>query len=119
MTFEPTRLRGDIWLAGLGNDPADPEQAFIRPVLIVSDKGLHHASFGMVVIVPATSTIRDIALHVIAEPDTENGLTVASAFQTEQVRSISTRRLHARIGRLGVAERHVVDELLRTVLTLP
>lgn len=118
MPPETRWLRGDIWLIHLGSDPSDPEQAFVRPALIVSDDRLHRAPFGMVVVVPATSTIRDLPLHAVSEPDAHNGLSVASAFQSEQVRSVSSRRLVRRLGRLGAADRHAVDELLRAVLRL-
>ena len=115
---EPTHRRGDVWLVDLGNDPADPEQAFMRPALIVSDDALHHPRLRMVVVVPAPSRLRSLSLHAVVQPDAGNGLDAASAFQVEQVRAESSRRLVRRLGRLGVEDRHAVDEILRSVLAL-
>jgi mRNA interferase MazF len=116
-TEEPLQ-RGDIWIVDFGIDPQDPEQAFVRPALIVSDNRLHHPHLRLVIVVPGTSTLRGLALHVVAQPDSENGLTMATAFQIEQVRSISVSRLIARAGRLEGVLCHAIDETLRTVLAL-
>lgn len=118
MASEPAHLRGDIWHVDFGTHPADPEQAFRRPALIVSDDQLHHPNLRMVIVVPGTSTIRRLPLHIVAEPDDGNGLSRTTAFQPEQVRAISTGRLIGRIGRLDTQTRHMVDEILRTVLHL-
>lgn len=118
MVVEPTFSRGDIWSVDFGSNPADPEQAFGRPALLVSNDRLHRPSLRMVVVVPGTSRQRSIPLHVTAEPDDDNGLTEPTAFQVEQVRSISTTRLRARIGRLDAVSRAAVDEVLRSALDL-
>lgn len=110
--------RGDIWTVDLGSDPSDPEQAFIRPAIIVSDDRLHDPRLKMCVVVPGTSTIRRVSLHVVAEPDAANGLDALTAFQAEQVRSVSVARLRARIGTAGAVVVAQLDELLRNVLRL-
>lgn len=118
MPAEPTHFRGDIWLVDFGPHPEDPEQAFQRPAVIVSDDHLHHPTLKMVVVVPGTSTQRPIPLHVPVEPDDHNGLTSTTAFQVEQVRSISTARLIERLGWLDAQARHTIDEILRNALRL-
>ena len=55
MTVEEGLHRGDVWLVDFGAEPEDPEQAFLRPVVIVSDDRLHHPNLRMVVVVPGTS----------------------------------------------------------------
>jgi mRNA interferase MazF len=115
---EPPHRRGDVWLVDFGARPEDPEQAFRRPALLVSEDRLHHPNLRMVIVVPGTSTIRGLPLHVVAEPDGENGLGRATAFQVEQVRAISTARLVERLGRLAPGDRHTVDEVLRLALDL-
>jgi mRNA interferase MazF len=127
--------RGDIWMVDFGIDPQhwpdpsdsqarhsidphDPEQAFFRPALIVSENRLHHPQLRLVIVVPGTSTLRDLPLHVVAQPDSENGLSATTAFQVEQIRSISVSRLIGRAGRLDSVLCHAVDETLRTVLAL-
>lgn len=99
MTTDFKLLRGDLWIADFGAHPENPEQAFLRPALIVSDDQLHHPKLRIVVVIPGTSTIRSVPLHVIVEPGRDNGLERPTAFQTEQVRAISTTRLVDRIGR--------------------
>lgn len=118
MPAEPTHFRGDIWLVDFGVHPEDPEQAFQRPAVIVSDDQLHHPTLRMVVVVPGTTTQRPVPLHVPIEPDDRNGLTATTAFQVEQVRSISAARLVERLGRLDAESRHTIDEILRNALHL-
>ncbi len=110
--------RGDVWLADFGSDPADPEQAFLRPAIIVSHNRLHHPRLQMVIVIPGTSTIRQLPLHIAVEPDGENGLDTRTAFQVEQVRAISTRRLIDHLGRLDAPSQEQVDEILRNALDL-
>ncbi|MCY4664832.1 MAG: type II toxin-antitoxin system PemK/MazF family toxin, partial [Acidimicrobiaceae bacterium] len=118
MTDEGRLRRGDVWLVDFGADPPDPEQAFPRPAVIVSDDRLHHPNLRMVIVVPGTSTIRRIPLHVSLPPDRHNGLTTETAFQVEQVRAVSTGRLVERLGRLDTLGRHAIDEILRNALNL-
>lgn len=118
MAAEPIYTRGDIWSVDFGSNPSDPEQAFERPALLVSNDRLHHPNLRMVIVVPGTSTQRSLPLHVTAEPDNANGLDETTAFQIEQVRSVSTVRFRQRIGRLDAETRHIVDEILRSALAL-
>lgn len=118
MSAERRLLRGDIWSVDFGADPEDPEQAFRRPALIVSDDRLHHPNLRMVIVVPGTSTIRAVPLHVVVDPDGGTGLTVSTAFQVEQVRALSVSRLVERLGRLDPMGRLAIDEVLRHALGL-
>ena len=118
MTDEGRLRRGDVWLVDFGADPQDPEQAFLRPAVIVSDDRLHHPNLRMVIVVPGTSTIRRIPLHVVLSPDRSNGLTTETAFQVEQVRAVSTGRLVERLGRVDAQGRQDINEILRNALGL-
>jgi len=118
MEHEATTLRGDIWRVDLGAHPDDPEEAFRRPALIVSDDQLFHPNLRMVIVVPGTTTLRRLSLHLAAEADEGNGLDQATAFQVERVRAVSTGRLLERLGRLDVQARHALDKILRNVLDL-
>lgn len=115
---EPTHLRGDVWLVDFGLHPEDPEQAFLRPALIVSDDRLHHPNLRLAIVVPGTTTLRRLPLHVVVEPDGENGLDRTTAFQVEQLRAVATARLGERLGRLDAEARHTIDEILRNALNL-
>ena len=72
----------------------------------------------MVIVVPGTSTLRDLPLHVIVEPDRVNRLAQSTAFQVEQVRAISTVRLTEPIGAVSAEAMAAVDETLLAVLGL-
>lgn len=110
--------RGDIWMADFGAAPSDPEQGYHRPAVIVSDDRLHHPNLNLVVVVPGTTTIRSLPLHVHVGPDSANGLGAPTAFQAEQVRSISTARLLRPLGALDVESRYALEDVLRSVLKL-
>ena len=118
MGLESQLVRGDIWTVDLGSNPEDPEQALHRPALIVSDGRLHHPNLRMVIVVPGTSTVRRVPLHVVAEPDARNGLDEPTAFQVEQVRAVSVIRLQERLGQLDAVSRYAIDEILRNALNL-
>lgn len=118
MAVEEQLLRGDIWLVDFGIEPRDPEQALVRPAVIVSESRLHHPNLKMVIVVPGTTTIRGIPLHVVCHADRANGLSAETAFQIEQVRAVSTERLIRRIGRLHALELRTIDETLRSALNL-
>lgn len=118
MTVDEQLLRGDIWLVDLGAEPRDPEQALERPAVIVSENRLHHPNLKMIIVVPGTSTIRGIPLHVVCHPDRSNGLSTETAFQIEQVRALSTDRLIHRVGRMDALALGTVDATLRSALDL-
>ena len=118
MPAEVTFLRGDLWLVDFGANPADPEQAFRRPALIVSDDHLHHPNLRIVIVIPGTSAPSHLPLHVPVEPDAANGLDRQTSFQVEQVQAVSTARLIERLGRLDAVARHTIDEILRNALNL-
>ncbi|WP_419945932.1 type II toxin-antitoxin system PemK/MazF family toxin [Candidatus Poriferisodalis sp.] len=118
MAVEQRLNRGDIWHVDFGAEPRDPEQALVRPAVVVSEDRLHHPNLRMVIVVPGTSTIRGIPLHVVCLPDRTNGLSAETAFQIEQVRAVSTERLIRRIGRFDVLALATVDETLRSALDL-
>lgn len=118
MDVDDRFVRSDVWLIDFGHHPADPEQAFRRPAVIVSDDRLHHPKLKMVLVVPGTSTIRDIALHHVVHPDARNGLVAPTAFQLEKVRAVSSIRLFERLGELGATDTAAIDEILRYALRL-
>ena len=118
MAGEVRLHRGEVWLVDFGTDPRDPEQAFRRPAVVVSDDRLHHPNLKMVIVVPGTSTTRGIPLHVVVSPDRGNGLASDTAFQVEQVRAVSTGRLVDGLGRLEAPALRALDEVLRSTLSL-
>lgn len=118
MTRTTRVVRGDIWMVDFGSDPEHPEQAFNRPAVIVSDDHLHHPKLGITIVVPGTSTIRSLPLHLVVQPTDHNGLSVETAFQVEQLRAVSIRRLTLRLGNLGPTEMESLETITRRTLRL-
>ncbi len=112
----PAASRGDIWLADL-NPVRGHEQAGHRPVLVVSVDPFNQSRADLVVIIPITSTLRNIPFHVVVQPP-EGGLTNASAILCEAVRSISKDRLITRWGSVLPTTMATVEDRLRVLMGL-
>src|SRR5262249_57827983 len=83
--------RGEVWLADL--DPSfGHEQGGRRPALVVSVDPFNAGLSGLVVVLPITSRIRPLPLHVPVDPP-EGGLRRSSAILCDAIRSIDRRRL--------------------------
>ncbi len=57
-------------------------------------------------------------MHVVVSPSRGNGLVTETAFQVEQVRAVSTRRLVDRLGQIEAHPAHDLDKMLRSILSL-
>ena len=112
----PTQARrGDVWLVDFGS-PIGREQAGRRPAVVVSDDLMNAGPSGLVIVVPITSSRRDLPSHV--EIDPASGLDVPSFAKCEDVKSISTDRLVHHIGGVGVAEIDRIATILSRLLAL-
>jgi mRNA interferase MazF len=112
--------RGDIVIAAL--DPAvGREQGKVRPVVIVSNDAAvitAETGDGTVTIVPITSNVRRVHPFQVFAGKAETGLPRDGKIQCEQLRTISVRRISARVGRLQHETLGAVDEALRVHLDL-
>ena len=116
MSNGPSSIRGEIWLADL-NPVRSHEQAGRRPVLVVSVDPFNQSRADLVVVIPVTSTLRDIPFHVVIQPP-EGGLTNPSSILCEAVRSISKDRLVSRRGAVSPATLTEVEDRLRMLMGL-
>lgn len=116
MPASPSAVRGEVWLADL-NPVRGHEQAGRRPVLVVSVDPFNQSRADLVVVIPITSTLRNVPFHVVVQPP-EGGLTNASALLCEAVRSISKDRLLTRWGSVNGATLAKVEDRLRVLLGL-
>lgn len=116
MPTGPAPARGDIWLADL-NPVRGHEQAGRRPVLVVSVDPFNQSRADLVVVIPITTTLRNIPFHVVIHPP-EGGLTNASALLCEAVRSISKDRLITRWDSVLPATMATVEDRLRVLMGL-
>lgn len=108
--------RGEIWLVDFG-DPVGHEQGYRRPALIVSADGLNRSRAELVIVVPVTTTRRGLPSHIEIESG-ESGLTHTSYAKTEDVKSVSTRRLIQRLGVIPSDGLHRAEHALRLLLDL-
>jgi mRNA interferase MazF len=111
MSSAPSPQRGEVWLADL--DPTfGHEQGGRRPVLIVSVDSFNAGLSGLVIVLPITSRIRPLPLHIPVNPP-EGGLRKPSAILCDAVRSIDQRRLIDRWGTVSSATMALVEGCLR------
>jgi len=108
--------RGEIWFADL-NPTRGREQRGARPVLVVSADPLNAGPAQLVIVVPLTTTDRNIPVHVRIEPP-NGGVRDVSYAMCEAVRSISKDRLDRRWGTVDAETMRRVDDRLRIVLDL-
>ena len=108
--------RGEVWLANL--DPIfGHEQGGRRPVLVVSVDPFNSGRSGLVVVLPITSRVRPLPLHVPVNPP-EAGLRLPSAALCDATRSIDRRRLIEFWGTVSSATMNLVESCLRRLLGL-
>jgi mRNA interferase MazF len=108
--------RGEIWLADL-RPTRGREQAGRRPVLVLSVDFFNAGPADLVVVLPLTSTQRDIPLHVKVSKG-DGGTRNDSAILCEAIRSVSKDRLITRWGVLPQQVLADVEDRLRILLGL-
>ena len=108
--------RGEIWLGDL-HPTRGREQSGRRPVLVLSADFFNAGPADLIVILPLTSTLRDIPLHVRISKG-EGGARRDSAILCEAIRSISKDRLVSRWGILSSEAIAEVEDRLRILLDL-
>ncbi len=108
--------RGEIWLADL-RPTRGREQAGRRPVLVLSVDFFNAGPADLVVVLPLTSTQRDIPLHVNVRKG-DGGTRNDSAILCEAIRSVSKDRLISRLGMLSHEVMAEVEDRLRILLDL-
>jgi mRNA interferase MazF len=108
--------RGDVWLVDFG-DPVGREQAGRRPAVIVSADPMNEGPAGVVIVVPMTTAPRDLPSHIEVEPGA-SGLDELSYAKCEDVKSVSDRRLMARLGEASSEAMLEITRVLRFLLEI-
>ena len=104
--------RREVWLVDL-NPIIGHEQSGIRPALVISDDLFNHGLAEMVIIVPITSKYKSIRTHVELE---SNFLDKKSYIKSEDIRSVSTKRLIKKIGVIDDKVMTFVEERVKLLL---
>lgn len=109
--------RGEVWFADL--DPAPParghEQAYPRPVLVISVNSYNRDKARLVVVLPITRTDWKNRAHIPLQPP-EGGLVAASFILCDQVRTISQLRLRRPLGNVSPTTVRAVEDWLSFIL---
>ena len=105
----------ELWLVDFG-DPFPGEPAHHRPALVIGPDEVFGPDLPFVILCPLTTTHRAISLHVEVEAEPATGLDEASYVQTEQLRSVSRRRLVHRLGAIDRSTAAEVHHVLRVLL---
>jgi mRNA interferase MazF len=94
------------------------EQAGDRPALIVSNDELNNSRSERVTVIPITSTIKGLPMHVAIAGGTA-GLDRSGVVLCDQVRTVSTNRLRRKVGTLPAKLMLEVEDRLKIHLDLP
>ena len=116
MSNVPVPARGEVWLADL-DPPFGHEQAGRRPVLVVSVDPFNSGLSGLAVVLPITSRVRPLPLHVPVAPP-EGGLRVPSVILCDAVRSVDRPRLITCWGTVSANTLALVEDRVRRLLGL-
>ena len=110
--------RGEIYLVEF--DPTrGSEIRKTRPAVVIqNDIGNRHSPITIVAAVTSKFSPAPYPVEVVVQPDRDNGLSVASAINLGQVRSIDRERLVKRLGAADSATMRKVDDALRISLGL-
>ncbi len=108
--------RGEVWLVDFGV-PVGREGGYVRPAIVVSSDMLNAGPGGVVVVVPTTTSRRDLPVHIEIEPG-ESGLDEISYAKCEDVKSVATDRLMRRFGVASPETVRRISQTLRYVLEL-
>lgn len=114
MNVKPAR--GEIWLVDL-NPTRGHEQAGKRPALVISVDLFNAGPAGLVVVLPITTKDKKIPLHVRINPP-EGGVRETSFIKCEDIRSVSTERLLARLGEVSRDTISEVEDKVKILLGL-
>lgn len=105
----------DLWLVDFGErHPGEP--AMERPALVVGPPETFGHDFPFVIVVPLTTTLRGLSLHVEVEATVETELDETSYIQCELLRSINRDRLVHRLGAVGPDVSNQVAGIIKTLL---
>ena len=110
-----TPRRGEIWWVDL-NPTRGHEQSGKRPGLVISDDIFNEGPAELVVVLPLTTRDKKIPVHEKIIPP-EGGLADISYIKCEDIRSVSKKRLSARIGKVEERTMLAVQEKIKILLS--
>jgi mRNA interferase MazF len=110
--------RGEVWWVdfspSIGNEVGDE-----HPALVISTDYLNESSFGVLIVIPISSSSPPLRIHVDV-PAGEGGLAKPSRIKCDQIGKADIRRFRTkgRIGRLPPSTLRKVETILKRLLEL-
>jgi mRNA interferase MazF len=105
----------DLWRVDFGR-PHPGEPGDLRPALIIGPPETFGPGFPFLVVVPLTTTKRELSLHLEVEASAATGLDEVSYIQCELLRSVNRNRLVHRLGTVDPETSRRVAAVVRTLL---
>ena len=99
-------------------DPVGHERGYRSLAVVISADRLNRSAAGLAIVVPLTTTRRDLPSHVELEPG-ETGLQRTSYAKVEDLKSVSTARLTRLLGTAPPAAVHRIGRIVSMLLDLP
>lgn len=108
---------GDIVRLDLGI-PTGREAGFRHPAVVITAQRILDADPTVVQVVSLTTTNRGFSSEVLIEPDSVNGLEVASSAQCQHVRAVSVGRADSTTGNVGPSMLAQIREVVGLILDI-
>ena len=107
-------VSGDVVLVDFGSMPFGHEQAGMRPAIFVSMMKV------VAIVIPLTSSASAERYPgtAIIQPNKANSLIKRSVALVFHLRSIDTRRVLKRLGKLSTKEKTAVNKVIRSIITI-
>jgi mRNA interferase MazF len=112
----PSPRWGEIWNVDFGV-PLGHEQGKSRPALVVSSDWFNDSRAELLVVLPLSTTIRDLGMHYRVDPP-EGGIDRPSDIMCEHVRSVSLVRFGSKRGEVTKGTMEEVLKRLKVLLLL-
>lgn len=110
--------RGDIWWIDWSPGRGS-EQYGIRPALIIqTDAANSNPKYPNTIIVAISTKGKPVPFHIPVEPSSKNGLKELSYIKTEQLLTVSKKRLIKHIGELEGKYTKEAEKAIKSVLEL-
>ena len=104
----------EIWYADL-NPAKGKEQRGQRPVVIISGNAMND-NLEVLIVCPLTSNVKHFSGCLVLEVNDVNNLSQNSEVLTFQIRTISKRRLHNKIGEITSDQLAIIKDGLTDIL---
>lgn len=109
--------RQEIWYVDLNPPGSGREIHGKRPALVVSDDYFNDSPADLVMVLPITSTPRNIPSHIKIDLP-EGGVKKVSFIKCDQIRTISKARFIERLGTISDGTMAKIEDALRILLSL-